>query len=626
MAPRHAARHHGETVAHRGVLSEPTDVLLVAGLAALFTAMIGAWTIGQLAGLLFCWSWPNASIADSWTILGQLPRHLDDPREAWPASARDDLPGLPGFAASAVLVFIALGTGVVSGARRLSAGRSQRGFATRRELMASMSDQAVLRRGPVVRPSVTDTEYTVEDVGVRLGRSKAGRIQLAISAESSVLLMAAPRQGKTSQVIIPWLHRWPGPALVTSVRKDIVEATAILRAEHDRPVLVMAPTGMIDWPHKVCWSPTSGCARFEKARQRADVMVTVGKSGTNPDTGNAAYFGMTATNLLAGWLHAAELTGGSMDDVLRWALNERLDEPVKILRDHPNAAPGVAAMLDSCYRSPEGTRSNLWTTVQTAVAPLLSETARATFTPPPGDGIDLEDFLAKQGTIYLLVSEKQAADLAPLISAFVDELTEAAKRLADAAPGGRLDPPLGMICDEVANVVPLPDLPALMSYAGGSGIFVVAVLQNRAQAENRWGREGAAMLWGASTVKIALGGLSGDELRDFSDLAGEYRELLTTHQRGSTGHTIQSTLHDRKTLRPEAIRTLSEDEREALVIHATTPAVLIRMSRHYEGPDRDAYARSVEEATRLIAGPDITAAASSGLGSLDSEPPEEVQQ
>ena len=59
-------------------------------------------------------------------------------------------------------------------------------------------------------------------------------------------------------VIIPWLHRWPGPALVTSVRKDVVEATALLRAEGDRPVMVMAPTGMIHWPNMVRWAPIGG--------------------------------------------------------------------------------------------------------------------------------------------------------------------------------------------------------------------------------------------------------------------------------------------------------------------------------------------------------------------------------
>lgn len=595
-----------QTIARAGVLDTPTDYLLFGALGVTLAAMTGVWLTGQLAGLLFRLSWPDASIGDSVTILGRLPHHLDDPRQAWPADARAALPGPIGLTVSACFVVVGLTVLMTVTWRRFGARQSRRGFASRRQLALALSEKAVLARGAVVRPSIKGTQPAVEDVGVRLGRAMPGGMPLAITAESSVLLISAPRQGKTSQVVIPWLHRWPGPALVTSVRKDIVEATALLRAEQQRPVLVMAPTGMIHWPDLVRWSPTSGCENFEKARTRADVMVTVGKTGTSQDSGNAAYFGMTATNLLAGWLHAAALSGGSMDNVLHWALDERLDEPVKILRDHPHAAPGTAAMLDAAYRSPEGTRSNLWTTVQTAVAPLLAPIARETFTPANGEGIDLEAFLRAKGTIYLLVSEKQATDLAPLISAFVDELTETAKSLADTSPGGRLDPPLGLICDEVANVVPLPHLPALMSYAGGSGIFVVAVLQNMAQAENRWGREGAAMLWGASTVKIALGGLSGDELRDLSALAGEYRELLTTHQRGSTGHTIQSTLHDRKTIPPEAVRTLSEARREALVIHATTPAVLVRMTRHYEGPDRDAYARSAEKTSLMITGPRLT--------------------
>jgi hypothetical protein len=35
-----------------------------------------------------------------------------------------------------------------------------------------------------------------------------------------------------------------------------------------------------------------------------------------------------------------------------------------------------------------------------------------------------------------------------------------------SAPGSRLDPPLGLLLDEVANTFPLPQLSALMSFAG----------------------------------------------------------------------------------------------------------------------------------------------------------------
>jgi type IV secretory pathway TraG/TraD family ATPase VirD4 len=330
-------------------------------------------------------------------------------------------------------------------------------------------------------------------------------------------------------------------------------------------------------------------------------MVSVGKADGPADSTNAGFFGLTATNLLAGWLHTAALTGRTMSDVLIWALDERDDEPIRLLRNHPRAAPGVAGMLDNIYRSPVETRSNMWTTVMTGVAPLLSEAAREVFSPPAGTGFDIETFLASSGTVYLLVPEHQAADLAPLISAFVDELTHTAARLAARTATGRLDPPLGMFLDEVANVVPLPRLPSLMSYAGGTGIFVTAILQDIAQARARWGRDGADMLWGAATVKIALGGLSGDELAEFSRLCGQYRETLTTTQRGSHGTTLQTNLSDRPVISADEIRTLSEERREALIVHATTPPVLTRMVRHYESPHAAAYATAVQTAQNQLA-------------------------
>ena len=582
------------------MIESPLDaaVLGVAGLV--LAVMTGTWAWGQAAGLLTHGAWPRVGAGEGLRIAGRLPRHLSDPAGAWPVQARAGLPGPVAFytvglalAAATTAVLALLG-------RAWWTRRTVRGFASRRQLAATLGVPAVLARGRVVRPSLAGTRPALEQVGVALGRSVPGRIPLAASVEDSVAVLAAPRQGKTSQVVIPWLHRWPGPALVTSIRPDVLLATATLRAETG-PVLVMAPTGMVDWPHLLTWSPTAGCGEFDRARQRADVMVTVGKSDQHTDSNDGGFFGQTATNLLAGWLHAAAITGRGMTDVLRWGLDERLDEPVRLLRDHPAAAPGTAAMLDNIYRSPaDTTRNNLWTTVQTAIAPLLSPTAQATFCPPPGRSADLAALLRGRGTVYLMVSEKRATGLAPLIAAFVDDLIDTAKTLADTAPGGRLDPPLGLFLDEVANVAPLPDLPALMSFAGGTGIFVTAVLQSMAQAQARWGRDRAAMLFGAATVKVILGGLSGQELRDLSELVGDYQQHRVSHQRGSAGSSTQTVLHDTRTITPDQIRTLDTRRREALVIHATTPAVTVRMVRHYEGPHRAAHATAETQARQLL--------------------------
>lgn len=608
-----------ETVVRRGFLDSPSDYLIVGLVALGALAMIGTWLLGQLAGLLFCWSWPNVSVGKGLSILGQLPHHLTDPRQAWPESARSSLPGMFGFSVTAILLLGAFGCAAAWLLRRQSRAASVRGFASAVELDKTLTVKAVRALGGTVRPSLSGTDFPVEEVGVRLGRARGTGQDLAISAEASVLLLAATRTGKTSQVVIPWIHRWPGAVFVVSLRPDVLETTWMARSTDGRPVWVMAPTGMVSWPNMVRWSPTSGCEDFDRARRRADIMVIVGKSEGSGDTGNAAFFGMSATNLVAGWLHAAalmdpaEMTDGKgpADYVLEWALNERNDRPVKILRDHPKAAVGTAGMMDALYRQPEGTRSNLWTTALTALAPLLSPTVRATFVPQGNSNtLDFEEFIAQRGTLYLFISEQDAKQLAPLMTAFDDAFQEAFMRHAAKFPGGRADPPVMKIVDEMSNTLPNPNSPDLMSFSGGSGMFFVAVLQNRSQAESRFGREGAAMLWKAANVKIALSGLAGDELEDFSRLAGEYREMLTTYQYGSGGqHTVQSTLHDRRTMSVEAVRTLDKSKREALVIEASTPAVIVRMTRHYEGPDKDLYATSAEKARLIINGHGLTLAA-----------------
>ncbi|WP_194904784.1 type IV secretory system conjugative DNA transfer family protein [Catenulispora rubra] len=578
------------TIARRGMLDSPSDYAVVGVLAAAAVAVLGVWATGQLAGLLTHAAWPHASLGQGAAVLPKLPHHLADPKEAWPQTARRDLPGPAGFAVAATLVLAAMSTGIVIGVRSVGRGRSRRGFASHKQLSAALSEKAVVQRGPIVRPSLKGVKIAAVDVGVSLGVTPTS-FHLWCSIENSVFVLAAPRQGKSSQIIIPWLHSWPGPALVTSVRADVLENTAFLRKELG-PVAVMAPTGMIDWPDRVQWSPTRGCRDFGKAYQRADVMVQVGKSSATSDSTGAGFFGTTATTMLAAWLHAAAVSGKSMDDVLRWALDPRIAEPITILAEHPGADPRIASVLDGIYRSPAETRSNMFTTAMTAITPLLSRTARDTFCPADGEGIDIETFLRKRGTIYLMVSEKEATALAPLISAFVDDYTDTVKAIGDRSPRGRHDPTVGLFLDEVPNVSPLPHLPALMSYGGGSGIFIVAVAQNMAQIRARWGTDGAEMMWGSATVKIALGGLSGKDIEDFSELASSYRETLTTYQRGSHGTTMQTTLQDRQTITPGEVRTLSEARREALVVHATTPAIKVHMQRHYES----AYAKDFEAA------------------------------
>jgi len=61
--------------------------------------------------------------------------------------------------------------------------------------------------------------------------------------------------------------------------------------------------------------------------------------------------------------------------------------------------------------------------------------------------------------------------------------------------------------DEVANIAPLPNLPAMISDGGGQGAPVVACLPDLSQARVRWGQaaEGFLSLFGAKLILPGIG-------------------------------------------------------------------------------------------------------------------------
>ena len=71
--------------------------------------------------------------------------------------------------------------------------------------------------------------------------------------------------------------------------------------------------------------------------------------------------------------------------------------------------------------------------------------------PDDGEAFDPETFLRSRGTVYLLGTSTGAAATAGLVGAFVEDVSEAARRIAAGSPAARLDPPLSLILDEAAN-------------------------------------------------------------------------------------------------------------------------------------------------------------------------------
>jgi type IV secretion system protein VirD4 len=145
----------------------------------------------------------------------------------------------------------------------------------------------------------------------------------------------------------------------------------------------------------------------------------------------------------------------------------------------------------------------------------------------PGEQFDPAEFLAESGTLYVVGDDKGVDG--PLVAALIENIFAAAKHIANTSPGNRLDPPLLLMLDEAANIAYLPSLTAMVAAGGGRGVTTVNVWQSRAHARDRWGTDAERAIWGASTVKLVLGGLSdAQDLQDLSTLVGTREERTDT--------------------------------------------------------------------------------------------------
>ncbi len=97
--------------------------------------------------------------------------------------------------------------------------------------------------------------------------------------------------------------------------------------------------------------------------------------------------------------------------------------------------------------------------------------------------------------------------------------------------------PVLLALDEVANIAPIPDLPAMVSEGASQGLLVLACLQDLSQARSRWGTAADGFLSLFGTTVVLPGIADTTTLRDLSSLAGEHSVRSETLSRsvGSWG-------------------------------------------------------------------------------------------
>jgi type IV secretion system protein VirD4 len=393
--------------------------------------------------------------------------------------------------------------------------------------------------------------------------------------EQAALVIGPPRSGKTRGVVIPNVVGAAGPVVSTSTKPDVMRSTAEVRAGDGRCWLY-DPTGHITPPvgvEPLRWSPVPRAGQWDPAVHAARTMVQVARPRSS---GDQRHWDDRAEALIAPVLHAAALAGETMRTVATW-VNRRQSAPVLATLEAAGSELAVDALL-SATASEERELSGIWSTASAVLGAYRTEAALAT---TDGPNFDTRDFVRSRDTVYICAPGRQQDLVAPLVAELVDEIRGDRYALA-AEDGGPDFPAVVMALDEVANIAPLPGLPAMVSEGGAQGVMTIACFQDLSQAAGRWGEaaRGFPTLFGAKLVLPGVADVT--TLRSMSALIGEHDVTVRARSRsGWRGAWTTSWSTRRQPMLPaDAIRRgrpgcalLIEGDRQASWVRLAAPGL-----------------------------------------------------
>ncbi|MGW9214672.1 type IV secretory system conjugative DNA transfer family protein [Embleya sp. NPDC055664] len=447
--------------------------------------------------------------------------------------------------------------------------------------------------------------------GLRVGRTVRGGRDLWGSWEDMHVDIWGPRTGKTVTRAIPAVVSAPGTVVVTSNKRDILDATRGVRGRRG-PVWVFDPQAQAGEPATWWWNPLTFIGdNVVNAITLASIFASVNRA---PHTRSDGYFEPAGQDLFGHLMLAASVDGRPITDVYTWLTRATDDTPARILRrrGHTSAADAVEGVLTA----PGPQRAGVYGTAL-QMASFLSAPEVTRWVTPGGDPARREFSHARfasvvGGTIYLL-SEETSKMAAPLVLALTTAIAYASEGAAIGSPGGRLAVPTVFVLDEAANVCPWQELPTMYSHYGSRGIVMMTILQSWAQGAAVWGEVGMAKLWGAANVRVYGGGVSDTRfLGVLSAATGVFEPRTTSTTRRSSAWWPDSVGRSSRSEPVLDVADLASMPRgRALVLMSGRRPVLVEPLPWWHGPYADAVRASITaHSPSARANPWVRAAAS----------------
>lgn len=535
-----------------------TDLLLALGLVTAVAAAAGLlWLAPVLAGWLHTGRWPQLRLLDALTAVADERLLGDDPARAYPRRVARMLPGAAGFRWSAALLLLLVGATLFALARAAEI-RMSRPKADRRWWQLQGRRPHDFGRYRTIRELVV-AKPTPDRVVV--GHIARPRSLVAITRSVQMAVLAAPRTGKSSGLVIPAILEHEGPVVTTSVRTDVAEHTIARRRRLGR-VWVWDPFGR----DSDAWDLLQGCESWEHALLVAHWLGRARKLG---EASNQDYFDEEAQGLVAPYLHAAALSGTvNATGVYRWILDRNDRTADEILADA--GADDARDRLKAVYAYTERQRDGIIGTAAVQLKayghPAAARTARR------GEGLTPEELFEGPNTLYVVAGRDHQQLLAPLVVTMVCSLMYWLGEHENRTGRG-LEPQALLALDETASIAPLQDLPQMLATSLGSGARFLTVWHSVAQIRRHFGVDAAAEILALSQGKVFMGSITDQFTRQ------EVVELLGHRQRLDPGSDHSTP----DVMTAQALQRTSSGE--GLLINADLPPVFFRQRRHYADAD-----------------------------------------
>jgi type IV secretion system protein VirD4 len=553
-------------------------VIAVAGVVGV------SYATAYLSALVFGAHHFDGTFEESFAALVQLPNTMSDPRQAWPEPASGQLPGPVlywGTAIAFVAAVAVVGFYVVRWWRGHDRGVDRRerfGVPTQaRQAKTADLSPLIVRDAEPGRLLIARHGRKLLATEINRTLSTTMREQRAARRRGdrgAVIHIGPSRCGKTTSVIAGVLD-WEGPAILSSVKSDLLDATLARRADMGE-VRIFDPTGSTG--HATAhWSPLRDAAHPAGAQRAASGLIdATPKDGVT----DAGFWHVQAEAYLTGLLLVAALTDRSMSDVATWVF--RGDQPVdantgqiepvlRALTADPDPARRAAAqrasdLLRGVWGADPKIRDSVYATsrnlMRAWIDPVVGEAC-------DGCDIDLEWLCSGNNTLYVCAPLVDQGRLAPVLGGLITDLVNQAYDRY-LRTNEILDPALLLVLDEAGNT-PLAKLPQWASTIAGLGVQLVTVWQSKAQLDETHRRQADTILTNHLT-KLFYAGLSDQSSVEYASrlLGDEFvAALLDEDRHGRRGRDDRRSVTPVHLGPPHLFRQM--DSGSAVLVHGTLP-------------------------------------------------------